>query len=181
METKTLTPEERAEINQRKTLLEKRKVDKASAMSVEERAERDETERRNGVALLEVMEKYGLTLPAREFATWRPTQPTDGRIEGIADGITCLATNGILGFFVSEWREPFIGHVQYFMWDTPVVSYVPFVNEHGEEKFFKSVKDHGAPAALHRREQRPRERTSKARKKTRGKKLVELALERLKL
>lgn len=111
---------------------------------------RDETDRLNRQSLVELMLRHNITIPTREFDKWRPTVPTRGRIEGVADGLTCIMTNGLLGYFTRDEHEPLYGHVAHFMWDTPVVSMVPYYTEQGELKYFKVEKDQGAPSALHK-------------------------------
>jgi len=78
--------------------------------------------------------------------------------------MTCIATDGLQAQFVlDDGKTIWVGHVGNFHWDVPVISYVPYIDEHGEEKFFKSVKDQGAPSAFARR--RPKERKPREKKK----------------
>jgi hypothetical protein len=82
------------------------------------------------------------------FDQWRPPCLT-GQIEGIADGLTCIMTNGLLGYFLRHEGGTLYGHVTHFKWVTAVESMIPYYNEKGEKKYFKSIKDQGAPSALH--------------------------------
>lgn len=112
---------------------------------------RDGTDVKNRRALVELMLKHGITIPAREFDKWRPTVEKTGSIAGVADGLMCIMTDGLLGYFLREDREPLYGHIQHFKWDIPDVSYIPYWNEQGEKKFFKQVRDQGAPPPLFKR------------------------------
>lgn len=70
----------------------------------------------NFVALSALMAKHGLFIPAKEFPLWRPTKPSSGSIPGVAQSVTIIATNGILGYFVYD--DPSVpvlcGHTQCF-------------------------------------------------------------------
>lgn len=131
------------------------------------------------------MKEHRFTLPLREFEKWRPTIPTIGSIPGVAEReMTCVATNGILGIFVQDGFAPLYGHVQHFRWLVPVITMVPYIKD-GQQRFFKQVKDHGAPSILHGK---PKTSTRSGEKAVRTKKAktsppkmsVELALEVLK-
>lgn len=109
--------------------------------------DKDEADAKNRERLVKLMLRYNITIPAREIDKWRPTVEKTGNIPGVSDGLTCIATNGLLAYFTRPDREPLYGHVHWFHWDTPDISYIPFVNEHGELRYFKSIKDVGAPSA----------------------------------
>lgn len=118
--------------------------------------DRDETDRLNRQRMVDLMLKHNITIASRDFDKWRPTVETTGRIEGVSDGLTCIMTNGLLGYFLREDREPLYGHMMHFMWDTAVVSYIPYLTEQGEERYFKSEKDQGVPSAYYRRTPKPK-------------------------
>jgi hypothetical protein len=118
--------------------------------------EQDDVDRKNRQRLVELMLTHNITIPARDFDKWRPTTLTRGRIEGVADGLTCIMTNGLLGYFLRDEGEPLYGHMSHFMWDTPVVSYIPYLTEQGEERYFKSEKDQGVPSTYFRKEPKPK-------------------------
>jgi hypothetical protein len=124
--------------------------------------DRDETDRLNRQRMVALMLRHNITIPTREFDKWRPTVETTGRIEGVSDGLMCIMTNGLLGYFLRADKEPLYGHMAHFMWDTPVVSYIPYLTPEGEERYFKSEKDQGVPAAFYKRT--PKERPPKVRK-----------------
>jgi hypothetical protein len=95
---------------------------------------RDDTEALNRRRLVELMLQHNITIPGREIDQWRPTKETSGRIEGVIDGITCIMTNGLLGYFLRADRGPFWGHVTHFIWDTPVKTTVTIVDEDTDEE-----------------------------------------------
>jgi hypothetical protein len=133
-------------------------------MNEKETMERDEVERLNRQRLVDLMLKHNITISAREIDKWRPTVEKTGRIEGVSEGLMCVMTNGLLGYFLRDGREPLYGHVQHFKWDEPDISFVPYVKENGETGFFKSVKDQGAPSAYYRMPRKVRERKKPAAK-----------------
>lgn len=141
---------------------------------------RDNTDVLNRRRLVELMSEHNITIPAKQFDKWRPTEVKTGRIEGVSDGLTCIMTDGLLGYFLREDKQPLYGHVEWFKWDIPEVSYIPYINEHGEERFFKQVKDQGCPSAYFKRPRKlspPREkrqRTPKAREKMTSASALEL-------
>jgi hypothetical protein len=124
--------------------------------------DRDETDALNRQRMVELMLRHNITIPTREFDKWRPTVETTGRIEGIADGLMCIMTNGLLGYFLRHDGGTLYGHMAHFKWDTAVVSYIPYLTEQGEEKFFKSEKQSGVPSAFYKRT--PKERAPRVRK-----------------
>ena len=129
--------------------------------------DRDETDRLNRQRMVDLMLKHNITIPTRDFDKWRPTTLTRGRIEGVADGLECIMTNGLLWYFLRDSAEPLYGHMAHFMWDTPVVSYIPYLTEQGEERYFKSEKDQGVPSAYYKRTPKPKQpKVKKAAKRT---------------
>lgn len=146
-------------------------------MTLEDTMERDEVARLNRDSLSALIEQHKLYISQRDIDRWRPTVPTSGTIDGFYDlgEMVCIATDGLQAYFLLPSGQPFIGHVQMFHWDVPVVSMVPYVDESGQVRFFKSVKDQGAPAALHRRTPKPKKIKSvkKAPKKTKRQQLLE--------
>jgi hypothetical protein len=121
-----------------------------------ETVSRDTADVQNRRKLVELMRDYNITIPAKQFDKWRPTEVKTGRIDGVSDGLTCIMTDGMLGYFLREDKLPLYGHVEWFKWDVPEVSYIPYIDEHGQERFFKQVKDQGAPSAWAKRETKPR-------------------------
>ena len=124
--------------------------------------DRDETDALNRNRMVELMLRHNITIPTREFDKWRPTVETTGRIEGVADGLMCIMTNGLLGYFLRAEGSPLYGHMAHFMWDTPVVSYIPYLTPEGEEKYFKQEKNQGVPGAFYKRT--PKDKPPKVRK-----------------
>jgi hypothetical protein len=101
-------------------------------------AKREEVAALNRQRMVHLMLKYGITIHAREFDKWRPTEETSGRIMGIEDGLTCIMTNGLLGYFVRQDGSVEVGHVDWFVWDTTGV------NDEGE------LTKKGAPPTFYR-------------------------------
>jgi hypothetical protein len=101
-------------------------------------AKREEVAALNRQRMVHLMLKYGITIHAREFDKWRPTEEISGRIAGIEDGLTCIMTNGLLGYFVRQDESVEVGHVDWFIWDTSGV------NDDGE------LTKKGAPPTYHR-------------------------------
>lgn len=127
-------------------------------------AERAKVDQENRDALAKLSLKYSLYIPQRDYDKWRPTVETSGTIAGLwhLGDLRCIATDGLQAYFLRVDNSLFIGHVQHFEWDVPVVSMVPYRKEDGEIGWFKSVKDHGAPAALFRKE--PKAKAAKPKK-----------------
>lgn len=117
--------------------------------------DRDDTDKLNRQRMVELMLEHNITIPAKQFDKWRPTEEKTGHIAGVANGLKIIMTDGLLGYFIRGDREPLYGHVQHFKWDEPNISFVPYIDEHGEQKFFKQVKDSGAPPALYKRTRKP--------------------------
>lgn len=144
---------------------------------------RDEVARKNSDLLSVLVAKHSLFIPQRDFDRWRPTVETSGSIGGFFDlgNMTCIATDGLQAWFLLESnRPPFLGHVQHFHWDVPVVRMVPYVKANGEQGFFKSVKDCSAPSAMFGLPPKPRILKEKpARSPMRRKSKLKIALETL--
>lgn len=118
---------------------------------------RDNTDVLNRRSLVELMREYNITLPAKQFDKWRPTVRKTGRISGISDGLECIMTDGLLGYFLRGDKEPLYGHVGWFIWDQPDITIIPNPNyrgKPGEKKFITIVKDRGCPSTLHKRPRR---------------------------
>lgn len=110
--------------------------------------EREEVRWKNEAELLRLMSEHGLDIPARDLAKWRPTVPTSGTIPGVAQNVQCIATDGLLGWFLYEFekRPPLKGHVTSFVWDTPIENMVPYYDTvERRMKYFKQVRDRGTP------------------------------------
>lgn len=136
-------------------------------MTEDETVARDEVVRKNTDALSALIAQHKLFISQRDFDRWRPTVPTSGTIDGFFDlgNMTCIATNGLQAWFLREGNcPPFLGHVQCFHWDVPVVRMVPYLKPTGETGFFKSVKDQGAPTALYSVQRPQRQRTAASKK-----------------
>jgi hypothetical protein len=106
-------------------------------------ARREEVAAANRQRMVKLMLKYGITIHAREFDQWRPTEETSGRIAGIEDGLTCIMTNGLLGYFVRQDGSVEVGHVDWFIWDSSGV------NDEGE------LTKKGAPPTFYRAAKTP--------------------------
>lgn len=92
----------------------------------EDMRERAVVDAQNRDALVSLMLQHNLTIPAREFSTWRPTIPTMGQISGIFDQVQIIATNGLLGWFLNGETEPICAHIQTFDGDVkPLFSIAP--------------------------------------------------------
>lgn len=98
----------------------------------------DNTNALNRRRLIELMKEHGITIPAKQFDKWRPTVLKTGHITGVSDGLTCIMTDGLLGYFIRDGREPLYGHVDSFIWDIPETS-------------IYGTKDHGAPSTFFKR------------------------------
>lgn len=112
-------------------------------------AEREEVANQNRQALVGLMEKYKLLLPQRTFDQWKPTRPTVGRIPGVADCVTCIASDGVLGYFVFDGpMPPLLGHTHRFEWVRPDNILVPYTDASGEVRWLSVSKKSGTPPAL---------------------------------
>lgn len=79
-----------------------------------------ETMARDSVAMLasnelsRLMAVHKLFIAARDFPNWRPTLRTSGDIPGVITEVEIIATDGLLGYFLTPVGETFIGHIQRF-------------------------------------------------------------------
>jgi hypothetical protein len=125
--------------------------------------------------LFALIELHQLFIPRRDIDRWRPTAPTDGTVDGFSDlgTMTCIATDGLRAFYILPDGRTWLGHVQCFHWDVPIITMVPYVDEQGRRRFFKSVKDKGAPSALYRTTPKVRELKQRKVKKSKRKESLE--------
>lgn len=134
-------------------------------MTTQETEERDEVIRANSDELSRLLGQHGdIYISRKDQDKWRPTVPTSGTVDGFyhLGSMTCIATDGLQAWFLLDSGRAWIGHVMNFHWDVPIISFVPYIDEHGQEKFFKSVKDQGAPSAFARR--KPKDRVPREKK-----------------
>ena len=68
----------------------------------------------NRNALIDLMGQHSILIPARELSQWRPTQLAKGNIDGIQEALMIIATNGILGWFLTHDGVAWYGHIQCF-------------------------------------------------------------------
>lgn len=79
-----------------------------------------ETMARDSAAMLaanelsRLMAQHRLFIAARDFPNWRPTLRTSGDIPGVILSVEIIATDGLLGYFLTAIGETFIGHIQRF-------------------------------------------------------------------
>lgn len=89
-------------------------------MTESDSIERDTVALLNAQALSRLMSEHQLYITAQDFPNWRPTQRTFGAIPGVAQNVTIIATNGLLGYFVND-ENPSVpvlcGHIQCFTGD----------------------------------------------------------------
>jgi hypothetical protein len=112
---------------------------------------RDERDRKNRQAMVDLMLAHNITIsPASAFDKWRPTERTTGAIDGVSDGLECIMTDGMLGWFLRGDRPPLIGHVGHFIWDKAKLTLVPYIDElTGETKYTSVTTKRGAPPTLY--------------------------------
>src|SRR5580765_6073246 len=82
-----------------------------------ELAERAEVATKNRNALITLMGQHKILIPVRELPLWRPTVQNLGDIDGIAEAITIVATNGVLGWYLTPDGQAWCGHIQCFTGD----------------------------------------------------------------
>ena len=80
-------------------------------------AERARVATLNRNAIIDLMGQHKILIPARELPAWRPTLPSKGDVNGIQDAITIIATNGILGWFLTHDGATWCGHIHCFSGD----------------------------------------------------------------
>jgi hypothetical protein len=76
--------------------------------------ERAEVATKNRNALITLMGEHKILIPVRELPLWRPTVHSKGDIDGVAEAITIVATNGILGWYLTPDGQAWCGHIQCF-------------------------------------------------------------------
>ncbi len=78
---------------------------------------RDEVRQQNTDSLSALMGQYNITLPVREFATWRPTKRERDELKGLPElgAVEILCTNGVLAVFLLHDGQTLYGHVSNFM------------------------------------------------------------------
>jgi len=79
--------------------------------------ERAEVATENRNALITLMGQHKILIPVRELPLWRPTVRKLGDIDGVAEAITIVATNGILGWYLTPDGQAWCGHIQCFTGD----------------------------------------------------------------
>ena len=116
---------------------------------IAETIQRDEVRWKNQTALVALMAEFGITIPAHDFANWRPTVRSMGCIPGVNEGCTILATNGLLAYFTTvsfpdendgtKWVDSvFCGHIQRFTGDVKPLFCMPKPHK---EKVVKARKE----------------------------------------
>lgn len=72
----------------------------------------------NADALIALMAEFGFTLPARTFPSWRPTLREHGVLQGLAENVEILCTDGVLAYFLlpreDGTKELLLGHISSF-------------------------------------------------------------------
>jgi len=76
--------------------------------------ERSLVQKLNRDELTRLMLEFGFTIRAKDFANWRPTLRSKGSIPGVWEQVELIATDGLLGMFLNDQREPTVGHIQMF-------------------------------------------------------------------
>lgn len=117
-----------------------------------ETSERDEVSWKNASELSALQQRYGLFIRPSDLQNWRPTQRVAGDIPGVRDNLVCIATDGLMGYFLKEWDEQapvFYGHVTSFQWHEHIESILPYVDPvTGVTKFFRNIRKSGTPPTL---------------------------------
>jgi hypothetical protein len=68
-------------------------------------------------ALIALMQQYNILIPARSMALWRPTVRSIGYIDGVREGLTIVATDGLLGWYITQDEQAWCGHIGHFSGD----------------------------------------------------------------
>ena|SRR6266496_2806203 len=76
--------------------------------------ERNLVAKLNRDELTRLMLEFGFTIRAKDFPNWRPTQRSKGSVPGVWEIVELIATDGLLGMFLNDNREPLVGHIQMF-------------------------------------------------------------------
>jgi hypothetical protein len=136
--------------------------------------EREEKENFNRSKVVELMGLYNIPIPAREFDKWRATVPTTGYIEGIANGLECILTNGLLGYFLRGDREPLYAHVTHFTWDKAKITFVKYIDPDTKEEKLVAVKSKsGAPPPFGSDDDKTTVKTKKLKPKSRRQQIID--------
>ena len=106
----------------------------------EELVERARIATLNRNALITLMGQHRILIPARELPLWRPTLPDKGDIDGVQEAITIIATNGILGWFLTRDDQAWCGHIQCFTGEIKPLFSVPQVGKATKPKRPKGQK-----------------------------------------
>ena len=73
----------------------------------------------NRKEMVRLMQEYSFTIHPRDFPNWRPTQRHIGDINAVANGLTIIATDGLLAYFIFTNEQgqicPICGHVDWFV------------------------------------------------------------------
>jgi hypothetical protein len=105
---------ERANKDYAKRIKEKQKRFGQVHDTEEDLAERARVATANRNALITLMGEHKIMIPARELPLWRPTVRATGDIDGVQEAITIVATNGILGWYLTPDEQAWCGHIQCF-------------------------------------------------------------------
>ena len=81
---------------------------------VREAIERAEVQRKNIAALSQLMGQYNFQIPSKVFKLWRPTKRNRGQVLGVHEGLEIVATDGILGWFITFEGVAWQGHIGHF-------------------------------------------------------------------
>lgn len=106
--------------------------------------ERDDTARLASDELSRLMATHRLFIPARDFPNWRPTLRTSGDIPGVITEVEIIATDGLLGYFLTSLGETFIGHIQRFTNDIKPMFSIKSKKETKDVRK-RSAASHGKP------------------------------------
>jgi hypothetical protein len=77
-------------------------------------AERALVALKNYNELIRLMGQHGILIPAKRLPLWRPTVQTKGDIDGVHEALTILATDGLLGWYLTSDGQTWCGHIQCF-------------------------------------------------------------------
>lgn len=107
---------QRADADASKRIMDKQKRFGQLTDIEQDLVDRAEVARKNRDELVRLMRVHGLLINAKQFPNWRPTQRILGDIPGIADGVTIIATDGLLAYF-EHTEGVLIGHIDKFTGD----------------------------------------------------------------
>jgi hypothetical protein len=89
-------------------------VDKKKVKEVDYDPERDAQMKANAQEMVKLMGQYNILISARSIHLWRPAQRKSGSIDGLRNGLEIIATDGLLGWFITPEGEAWCGHIQHF-------------------------------------------------------------------